>query len=40
MDFAREYVARVEEMSGGRLKIDLLPAGAVVGAFQVMDARQ
>lgn len=37
MDFAREYVARVEEMSGGRLKIDLLPAGAVVGAFQVMD---
>ncbi|TGD64602.1 TRAP transporter substrate-binding protein [Tabrizicola sp. WMC-M-20] len=38
MDFAREYVARVEEMSGGRLKIDLLPAGAIVGAFQVMDA--
>ena len=25
-------------MSGGRLKIDLLPAGAVVAAFQVMDA--
>jgi TRAP-type mannitol/chloroaromatic compound transport system substrate-binding protein len=25
-------------MSGGRLKIDLLPAGAVVGAFQVLDA--
>ena len=38
MDFAREYVARVEQMSGGRLKVDLLPAGAVVGAFQVMDA--
>lgn len=38
MDFAREYVARVEAMSGGRLKIDLLPAGAVVAAFQVMDA--
>ena len=38
MDFAREYTTRVEEMSGGRLKIDLLPAGAVVGAFQVMDA--
>jgi TRAP-type mannitol/chloroaromatic compound transport system substrate-binding protein len=37
MDFAREYVARVEAMSGGRLKVDLLPAGAVVGAFQVMD---
>ncbi len=38
MDFAGEYVTRVEEMSGGRLKIDLLPAGAVVGAFQVLDA--
>jgi len=38
MDFARQYVERVEQMSGGRLKIDLLPAGAVVQAFQVMDA--
>ena len=38
MDFAREYTARVEAMSGGRLTVDLLPAGAVVGAFQVMDA--
>ncbi|MGF1546254.1 MAG: TRAP transporter substrate-binding protein [Thiotrichales bacterium] len=38
MDFARQYVERVEKMSGGRLKVDLLPAGAVVGAFQVMDA--
>ncbi len=38
MDFARQYTTRVEEMSGGRLQVDLLPAGAVVGAFQVMDA--
>jgi TRAP-type mannitol/chloroaromatic compound transport system substrate-binding protein len=38
MDFARQYVDQVEKMSGGRLKIDLLPAGAVVKAFQVMDA--
>jgi TRAP-type mannitol/chloroaromatic compound transport system substrate-binding protein len=38
MDFAREYTTRAEEMSGGRLQFDLLPAGAVVGAFQVMDA--
>ncbi len=38
MDFAREYITRVEQMSNERLKIDLLPAGAVVGAFQVMDA--
>lgn len=38
MDFARLYTDRVEKMSGGRLKVDLLPAGAVVKAFQVMDA--
>jgi len=38
MEFAQEYVDRVDQMSGGRIKIDLLPAGAVVGAFQVLDA--
>ncbi|MFP3920795.1 MAG: TRAP transporter substrate-binding protein [Dichotomicrobium sp.] len=38
MDFAQQYVDRVEAMSDGRLKIDLLPAGAVVKAFQVQDA--
>ncbi|HEX2018283.1 MAG TPA: TRAP transporter substrate-binding protein [Aurantimonas sp.] len=38
MDMARQYVERVEQMSGGRISIDLLPAGAVVGAFQVIDA--
>ncbi|MEX0859521.1 MAG: TRAP transporter substrate-binding protein, partial [Cucumibacter sp.] len=37
MDYARDYIAHVESMSGGRISIDLLPAGAVVGAFQVMD---
>jgi TRAP-type mannitol/chloroaromatic compound transport system substrate-binding protein len=37
MDFARQYIERVEKMSGGRLKFELLPAGAVVGAFQVLD---
>ncbi len=35
---AQQYVDRVEAMSGGRLEIDLLPAGAVVKAFQVQDA--
>ena len=29
-DFARDYATRVEEMSGGRVKVDVLPAGAVV----------
>ncbi|MBS8225930.1 TRAP transporter substrate-binding protein [Vannielia litorea] len=37
-EFAKDYGRRVEEMSGGRLKIDVLPAGAVVAAFQVLDA--
>ena len=37
-DFARDYATRVEEMSGGRVNVDVLPAGAVVAAFQVLDA--
>ena len=37
-EFARDYGQRVDEMSGGRLKVDVLPAGAVVAAFQVIDA--
>jgi TRAP-type mannitol/chloroaromatic compound transport system substrate-binding protein len=37
-DMAREYAERVEAMTGGRLKVDLLAAGAVVKAFQVQDA--
>ncbi len=37
-EMAQDYADRVEAMSGGRLKVDVLPAGAVVAAFQVMDA--
>ena len=37
-DMAKQYIDRAVAMSGGRLKIDLLPAGAVVKAFQVQDA--
>lgn len=37
-EFAKDYAQRVDEMSGGRLRIDVLPAGAVVAAFQVLDA--
>ena len=37
-EMAAQYVQRVQEMSNNRIKIDLLPAGAVVGAFQVQDA--
>lgn len=32
------FAERVEKMSGGRLKIQALPAGAVVGAFEILDA--
>jgi TRAP-type mannitol/chloroaromatic compound transport system substrate-binding protein len=35
---AQQYVDRVQKMSNNRLKIDLLPSGAVVGAFDVQDA--
>jgi TRAP-type mannitol/chloroaromatic compound transport system substrate-binding protein len=37
-EMAQQYADRVDAMSGGRLKIELLPAGAVVKAFQVLDA--
>jgi TRAP-type mannitol/chloroaromatic compound transport system substrate-binding protein len=37
-EMAQQYVERVHAMSGGRIQIDLLSAGAVVGAFQVLDA--
>ncbi len=37
-DFAVDYVKRVNEMSGGSLKIEYLVSGAVVKAFRVQDA--
>ncbi len=37
-DWARQYVERINKMSGGRLKVDYLPDGAVVKAFQIQDA--
>jgi TRAP-type mannitol/chloroaromatic compound transport system substrate-binding protein len=37
-EFAQDYVTRVNNMAGGRLRLDLLAAGAVVGAFQLIDA--
>jgi len=37
-EMAEQYVARVNEMAGGRLKIEYLVAGAVVKPFEVMDA--
>jgi len=37
-EFAADYVKKVNEMSGGRLELELLAAGAVVPAFQLLDA--
>jgi TRAP-type mannitol/chloroaromatic compound transport system substrate-binding protein len=37
-EMAEEYVKRVNDMSGGRLKIDYLVAGSVVKPFEVLDA--
>jgi TRAP-type mannitol/chloroaromatic compound transport system substrate-binding protein len=37
-DYATDYVKRVNEMAGNRLRIDYLISGAVVKAFQLQDA--
>ena len=37
-EYALDYAKLVNEMSGGRLKIDVLPAGSVVKAFDLLDA--
>jgi TRAP-type mannitol/chloroaromatic compound transport system substrate-binding protein len=37
-EFALDFAKKVIEMTGGDLKIDVLPAGAVVPAFQLLDA--
>ncbi len=37
-DYATDYVKRVNEMAGGRLKIQYLVSGAVVKSFRVQDA--
>ena len=36
-EYAEDYVKRVNDMAGGRLKIDYLVGGAVVHPFQVFD---
>ena len=37
-NIAADFVTRVNDMGGGRLKLDLLAAGAVAKAFEVQDA--
>jgi TRAP-type mannitol/chloroaromatic compound transport system substrate-binding protein len=37
-EYALDYAKKVNEMTGGRLKIEVLPAGAVVKAFDLLEA--
>jgi TRAP-type mannitol/chloroaromatic compound transport system substrate-binding protein len=37
-EFAVDYAKKVNDMTGGRLRLDVLAAGAVVPAFQMSDA--
>ena len=37
-EFAQDFAAKVNAMAGNRLKIEVLPAGAVVPAFQLLEA--
>jgi len=37
-EYANDFAKKVNDMAGGRLKIEVLPSGAVVPAFQLLDA--
>jgi TRAP-type mannitol/chloroaromatic compound transport system substrate-binding protein len=37
-EYALDFAKKVNDMTGGELKIEVLPAGAVVPAFQLLDA--
>ncbi|MBP8306637.1 MAG: TRAP transporter substrate-binding protein [Burkholderiaceae bacterium] len=37
-EYATDFAARVNEMAGSKVKIEVLPAGAVVKAFDLLDA--
>ena len=37
-EFALDFAKRINDMTGGELKIEVLPAGAVVPAFGLLDA--
>jgi TRAP-type mannitol/chloroaromatic compound transport system substrate-binding protein len=36
-EYANDFAAKVNAMSGGRMKIEVLPAGSVVKAFDLLD---
>lgn len=37
-EYAQDFAKKVNDMAGGKLKIEVLPAGSVVPAFQLLDA--
>jgi TRAP-type mannitol/chloroaromatic compound transport system substrate-binding protein len=37
-EYANDFASKVNNMAGGRLKIEVLPSGAVVPAFQLLEA--
>ena len=37
-EYATDFAKKVNDMAGGRMKIEVLPAGAVVPAFQLLEA--
>ncbi|MDP3798116.1 MAG: TRAP transporter substrate-binding protein [Polaromonas sp.] len=37
-EYANDFAKKVNDMAGGKLKIEVLPAGAVVPAFQLLEA--
>ncbi len=37
-ELLKRYADRVDKMSGGKLKIEVLPDGAIVPAFEILDA--
>src|ERR1700741_1950958 len=37
-EYAQDFAKKVNDMAGSRLKIEVLPSGAVVPAFQLLEA--
>ena len=37
-EYAQDFAKKVNDMAGGRLKIEVLPSGSVVPAFQLLEA--
>jgi len=37
-EYANDFAKKVNDMASGRLRIEVLPSGAVVPAFQLLDA--